>query len=38
VDGFGRILHGEFDEVPEMYFYNKGPIEDVIEAYEKDRQ
>jgi F-type H+-transporting ATPase subunit beta len=38
VDGFGRILHGEFDEVPEMYFYNKGPIEDVIEAYEKDRK
>ncbi|HEY3291042.1 MAG TPA: F0F1 ATP synthase subunit beta [Anaerolineae bacterium] len=38
VDGFGRILHGEFDEVPEMYFYNKGPIEDVIEAYEKDRR
>jgi F-type H+/Na+-transporting ATPase subunit beta len=38
VDGFGRILHGEFDEVPEMYFYNKGPIEDVVEAYEKDRR
>jgi F-type H+-transporting ATPase subunit beta len=37
VDGFRRILRGEFDEVPEFYFFNKGPIEDVIEAYEKDR-
>jgi F-type H+/Na+-transporting ATPase subunit beta len=37
VDGFRRILKGEFDEVPELYFFNKGPIEDVIEAYEKDR-
>ena len=36
VDGFRRILKGEFDEVPEMYFFNKGPIEDVVEAYEKD--
>jgi len=38
VDGFRRILRGEFDEVPELYFFNKGPIEDVIEAYEKDRK
>ena len=37
VDGFQRILRGEFDEIPEMYFFNKGPIADVLEAYEKDR-
>ena len=37
VDGFRRILHGELDEVPELYFFNKGPVEDVLEAYEKDR-
>jgi F-type H+-transporting ATPase subunit beta len=37
VDGFRRILRGEFDEVPELYFFNKGPISDVVEAYEKDR-
>ncbi|MCL5999816.1 MAG: F0F1 ATP synthase subunit beta [Chloroflexi bacterium] len=37
VDGFRRILRGELDEVPELYFFNKGPVEDVLEAYEKDR-
>ncbi len=37
VDGFRRILKGEVDEIPEMYFYNKGPISDVYEAYEADR-
>ncbi|MCL4506267.1 MAG: F0F1 ATP synthase subunit beta [Chloroflexi bacterium] len=37
VDGFRRILQGEMDEVPELYFFNKGPLSDVIEAYEKDR-
>ncbi len=37
VDGFNRILQGEMDEVPEIYFFNKGPIADVIEACEKDR-
>ncbi len=37
VDGFRRILRGELDEIPEVYFFNKGPISDVIEAYEADR-
>ena len=37
VDGFRRILKGELDDVPELYFYSKGPIDDVYEAYEKDR-
>jgi F-type H+-transporting ATPase subunit beta len=37
VEGFRRILRGELDEVPELYFFNKGPIEDVFEAYEADR-
>ena len=38
VDGFRRILNGELDAVPEIYFFNKGPIADVVEAYEKDRK
>ncbi len=37
VEGFRRILKGDVDEIPEMYFYNKGPISDVTEAYEADR-
>ena len=37
VDGFGRILRGVLDEIPESYFFMKGPIEEVVEAYEKDR-
>jgi F-type H+-transporting ATPase subunit beta len=30
VNGFGRILKGEFDTLPEQAFYLVGPIEDVI--------
>ncbi len=37
VDGFRRILRGELDEIPESYFFMKGQIEEVVEAYEKDR-
>ena len=37
VDGFRRILRGELDEIPEVYFFNKGAIGDVTEAYEADR-
>jgi F-type H+/Na+-transporting ATPase subunit beta len=35
VDGFERILNGEFDAVPEDMFYMKGTINEVIEEYEK---
>ncbi len=37
VNGFRRILRGELDEVPESYFFMKGPVDEVVEAYEKDR-
>jgi F-type H+-transporting ATPase subunit beta len=37
VNGFRRILRGELDEVPESYFFMKGPVDEVLEAYEKDR-
>jgi F-type H+/Na+-transporting ATPase subunit beta len=35
VRGFRRILDGEVDHIPEQMFYMAGPIEDVIERYEK---
>ena len=35
VNGFGRILAGEFDTLPEQAFYLVGPIEDVIEKAAK---
>ncbi len=35
VDGFERILNGEFDALPEDAFYMKGGITEVIEEYEK---
>jgi F-type H+-transporting ATPase subunit beta len=31
VDGFQRILKGEFDSLPEQAFYLVGPIQDVVE-------
>ncbi|HWQ60564.1 MAG TPA: F0F1 ATP synthase subunit beta, partial [Candidatus Fimivivens sp.] len=35
VEGFGRILAGELDEIPESAFYMKGSIEEVIEEAAK---
>ena len=35
VNGFSRILAGEFDSLPEQAFYLVGPIEDVIEKAAK---
>ena len=37
VRGFGMILDGKLDHVNENDFYLKGKIEDVIEAYEKNK-
>jgi F-type H+-transporting ATPase subunit beta len=37
VKGFNKILEGEVDEIPEDYFYMKGSIEQVIEAYQTDK-
>lgn len=33
VNGFEKILNGEFDEIPEDMFYMKGSIEEVLEEY-----
>ena len=38
IKGFREILEGKYDHIPENYFYLKGPIEDVVEAYEADQK
>ncbi|MBI3742131.1 MAG: F0F1 ATP synthase subunit beta, partial [Chloroflexi bacterium] len=38
VRGFKMILNGELDEIPETYFYMKGSIDGVIEAYQKEKE
>jgi len=38
IKGFREILEGKYDHIPENYFYLKGPIENVIEAYEADQK
>jgi len=35
VKGFGQILSGELDHIPEEHFYMRGKVEEVIEEYEK---
>jgi F-type H+-transporting ATPase subunit beta len=35
VESFGRVVAGEFDQLPEQAFYMKGGIEDVIEEAKK---
>jgi F-type H+-transporting ATPase subunit beta len=37
VRGFKMILDGELDEIPEQYFYMKGTIEEVQEAYRQGK-
>lgn len=37
VRGFRMILDGELDEIPEQYFYMKGSIEEVREAYREGK-
>jgi F-type H+-transporting ATPase subunit beta len=38
VAGFAKILSGETDEIPEDYFYMKGTIDQVIEAYSSENK
>ncbi len=38
IKGFKGILEGKYDNIPENYFYLKGAIEDVVEAYEADQK
>ncbi len=35
IKGFKRIAEGEYDDIPEQCFYMAGPIEEVLENYEK---
>lgn len=37
VKGFGEIISGEVDHIPEQLFYMKGSIEDVYRAYRETR-
>ncbi len=37
VRGFKEILEGKHDHIPEQYFYMVGGIDEVVAAYEKDR-
>ncbi len=37
VRGFRMILKGELDHIPEGLFYMAGPIEDVLERYEREQ-
>ncbi len=38
IRGFRMILNGELDHIPEQLFYMAGPIEDVLERYEKSKE
>jgi F-type H+-transporting ATPase subunit beta len=38
IRSFKELLDGKYDHVPETYFFLKGVIEEVAEAYEADRQ
>ncbi|MDD2565414.1 MAG: F0F1 ATP synthase subunit beta [Candidatus Gracilibacteria bacterium] len=37
IKGFSRIVDGEFDHINEKFFMYKGRIEEVVEAYEKEK-
>ncbi len=38
VRGFRTILNGEVDDIPEIYFFMRGGIDEVIEAFREDTQ
>ncbi len=38
IQGFQEILEGKHDNIPENFFYMKGDIKEVIDAYEADKQ
>lgn len=37
VSWFKRIIEGEFDTIPEKYFMYKASVDDVVKAYEKEK-
>jgi F-type H+-transporting ATPase subunit beta len=38
IRSFKDLLEGKYDHVPETYFFLKGTIEEVVQAYEQDQQ
>ena len=38
VRSFKEVLDGKYDHIPETYFFLKGGIEEVVEAYEADQK
>ncbi len=38
IRSYKEILDGKHDEIPENFFFLKGPIEDVVAAYHEDQQ
>jgi F-type H+-transporting ATPase subunit beta len=38
IRGFSEILEGKYDHIPESYFYMKGTIDEVVQAYEAERE
>ena len=38
IRGFREILEGKYDYIPETYFYMKGTIDEVVQAYEADQE
>ncbi|MBD3401638.1 F0F1 ATP synthase subunit beta [candidate division GN15 bacterium] len=37
IEGFKRLVAGEFDHIPERHFYMTGTIEEVLENHERDK-
>ncbi|MCB2231767.1 F0F1 ATP synthase subunit beta [bacterium] len=37
IAGFKRLVSGEFDHIPERYFYMTGTIDEVLENYEREK-
>ena len=33
IRGFAGIIDGEYDDIPEGYFLNRGTIDEVVESY-----
>jgi F-type H+-transporting ATPase subunit beta len=38
IRSFKELLEGKYDHIPETYFFLKGSIEGVVQAYEQDKQ
>ncbi len=38
IRSFKDLLEGKYDHVPETYFFLKGTVEEVVQAYEQDQQ